>query len=60
MKPIELILLVLVVLLSAAYSIGLRGLGLGKIVSIPCGIVLSMASIGAVLVILSKLTEKKG
>ena len=58
MKPIEIILLVLVILLGAAYSIGLSGLGAGKIIAIPCGIVLSLATVGIALYGLSKLTEK--
>jgi hypothetical protein len=59
MKSIEIVLLVLVIVLAAAYSIGLRGLGLGKVIAIPCGIVLSLATIGFALYELSRLTEKR-
>ena len=45
MKLIEILLLLMVVLLGAAYSIGMRNMGLAKIIAIPTGTVLSLATI---------------
>jgi hypothetical protein len=58
MRLFEAILLVLVILLAAGFSIGLRELGLWKIAAIPIGMVLALVSVALALYGLSKIGTK--